>query len=118
MWVKTAPMIILTLVSKKFAQNGKVNHHATHDLGLAIGNMSAQATSMDLYMHQMAGFSIDKAREMFEIPDDFDVLTMIAVGYIGNPDVLPENIREMESNKRERKPLNKILFDGDWEDMK
>ncbi|MDE5417173.1 nitroreductase family protein [Labilibaculum sp. DW002] len=118
MWVKTAPMIILTLVSKKFAQNGKVNHHAAHDLGLAIGNMSAQATSMDLYMHQMAGFSVEKAREMFEIPDDFDVLTMIAVGYIGNPDVLPENIREMESNKRERKPLNKILFDGDWEDMK
>ena len=118
MWAKTAPMLILTLASKKFAQNGKINHHAGHDLGLAIGNMSAQATSMGLCMHQMAGFNVAKAREMFEIPEDFDVLTMIAVGYVGNADVLPENIREMESNKRERKTLDKILFDGDWEDMK
>lgn len=118
MWVKTAPMIILTLVSKKFAQNRKENHHARHDLGLAIGNMSVQAISMNLYVHQMAGFSAEKAREMFEIPDDFDVVSMIAVGYLGDSMQLPENIREMESNKRERRSLDKILFDGDWEHMK
>jgi nitroreductase len=118
MWVKTAPMIIMTLVSTKFAQNQKENHHASHDLGLAIGNMSVQATSMDLYMHQMAGFSVEKAREMFEIPSGFDIVTMIAVGYVGDPKQLPENIREMESNKRERRSLDKILFDGDWDDMK
>ncbi|BAX78576.1 nitroreductase family protein [Labilibaculum antarcticum] len=118
MWVKTAPMIIMTLVSKKFAQNQKDNHHARHDLGLAIGNMSVQAMSMDLYMHQMAGFSVEKAREMFEIPADFDIVSMIAVGYLGDPKQLPENIREMESNKRVRRSLGKILFDGDWDDMK
>ncbi|WP_320019356.1 nitroreductase family protein [Labilibaculum manganireducens] len=118
MWVKTAPMIILTLASKKFAQSQKENHHARHDLGLAIGNMSVQATGMGLYMHQMAGFSAEKAREMFEIPFDFDIVTMIAVGYIGDPMQLPENIREMESSKRERRSLDKILFDGDWDDMK
>ncbi|PKQ64364.1 nitroreductase [Labilibaculum filiforme] len=118
MWVKTAPMIILTLASKKFAQNQKENWHARHDLGLAIGNMSAQATGMGLYLHQMAGFHVEKAREMFEIPDQFDVVTMIAVGYLGDPAQLPDNIREMESGKRLRRPLNTILFDGDWEEMK
>ncbi len=117
MWVKTAPMIIMTLVSTKFAQNQKMNHHARHDLGLAIGNMSVQAMSMNLYMHQMAGFNVEKAREMFEIPTDFDIVTMIAVGYLGDPKQLPENIREIESNKRERRSLDKILFDGDWADL-
>ena len=118
MWVKTAPLIIMTLASTKFAQNQKENYHARHDLGLAIGNMSVQAMSMDLHMHQMAGFSVEKAREMFEIPADFDIVTMIAVGYLGDAKQLPENIREMESNKRERRSLDKILFDGDWDDMK
>lgn len=117
MWVKTAPMIILTLAAKKFAQNKKENYHAHHDLGLAIGNMSLQATYMDLYLHQMAGFSAEKARELFEIPEDFDIVTMIAVGYMGDATQLPENIKEMESNKRDRRLLDKILFDGEWDDI-
>lgn len=118
MWVNTAPMIILTLVARKFAQNQKVNHHARHDLGLAVGNLSIQAMHMNLYVHQMAGFSADKAREIFEIPDDFDVVSMIAVGYLGDPDQLPENIREMESRERVRRSLNQIVFDGNWQEMK
>jgi len=118
MWVKTAPMIILTLVSRDFVKNQNPNAHARHDLGLAMGNMSVQAMSMDLYLHHMAGFSPEKAREIFDIPDDFDVVTMIAVGYLGNPEILPEHIGEMESSERIRRPLQKIVFDGDWEEMK
>lgn len=118
LWVKTAPLIILTVVSKNFASNGNLNRHARHDLGLAIGNMSVQAMSMDLYMHQMAGFSTDRAREIFEIPEDFEPVTMIAVGYKGNPEQLPENIKELESDKRNRKSLEQLLFDGDWNKLK
>jgi nitroreductase len=117
-WVKTAPLIMMTLALKKFAKNKKENYHARHDLGLAIGNMSAQATSMDLHMHQMAGFNVKKAREMFEIPEEFDIVTMIAVGYLGDPIQLPENIREMESSERDRRSLDQIIFDGEWEAMK
>jgi len=116
-WVKTAPMIILTLAAKNFAKNGKANAHARHDLGLAIGNMSAQAASMNLYLHQMAGFSPDKARELFEVPDEFDIVTMIAVGYKGNAEILPESMREMESSVRDRKDLDSLLFCGDWNKM-
>lgn len=118
MWVKTAPMIILTLASKKFAKNGNENYHARHDLGLAMGNMSMQAMSMDLYMHQMAGFSQEKAREIFEIPNDIDIVTMAAVGYVGDPSQLPESMQEMESNVRDRRSLESIIFEGDWEDLK
>jgi nitroreductase len=118
MWVKTAPMIILTVVSKTFARNKNPNAHARHDLGLAIGNMSVQAMSMDLYMHQMAGFSAEKAREVFDIPEDFEPVTMIALGYLGDAEQLPESMREMESPKRDRKNLAQLLFDGDWDKMR
>jgi len=117
MWVKTAPMIILTLAAKNFTKNGNENPHARHDLGLAMGNMSAQATSMDLYLHQMAGFSPDKARELFEIPNKFDIVTMVAVGYLGDPEILPESMRDMESSTRDRKELDSLLFCGDWNNM-
>ena len=117
LWVKTAPMIILTLASKRFVHNQKENRHANHDLGLAMGNMSLQALSMNLYMHHMAGFSPDKAKELFEVPDNFDIVSMVAVGYMGDPAQLPENIREMESSERIRKPLKEIIFDGDWKEM-
>jgi nitroreductase len=118
MWVKTAPMIILTVVSRNFARNQNQNDHARHDLGLAIGNMSLQAMSMDLYMHQMAGFSVEKAREVFDIPDDFEPVTMIALGYLGDPNQLPESMQEMESPKRDRKNLEELLFDGNWDKMR
>ena len=118
MWVKTAPMILLTLASRNFARNKNENRHAQHDVGLAMGNMSVQAMSMGLYVHQMAGFSVDKAREVFDIPEEFDIVTMVAIGYLGDPQQLPENIREMESSKRDRKGLDQLIFEGDWEQMK
>jgi len=117
MWVKTAPVIILTLSRKHFAQNGNDNAHGWHDVGLAIGNMSVQATHMNLYLHQMAGFSSDKAREVFQIPDEFDVVSMIALGYVGDPGQLPEDIRKMETREREQRPLDKIIFTDDWKAM-
>jgi len=117
LWVKTAPVIILTLSRKHFAHNGNANAHGRHDVGLAMGNMSAQATHMNLYLHQMAGFSADKAREVFQIPDEFDVVSMIALGYMGDSDQLPEDIRKMESREREQRPLDKIIFSGDWKAM-
>ncbi|WP_372754417.1 nitroreductase family protein [Labilibaculum sp.] len=118
LWARNAPVIMMALTSKKFAQNQKINHYARHDLGLAIGNMTIQATSMNLYLHQMAGFDSDKAREVFDIPDDFDIVSMIALGYLGDPKQLPENIREMESKERSRRSTDKIIFDGNWEQLK
>ena len=117
MWVKTAPVIILTLASKHFAKNGNSNAHGWHDVGLAMGNMSIQAMNIDLYMHQMAVFSADKAREVFQIQDQFDDVSMIALGYMGDSDQLPEDIRKMESSEREQRPLDKIIFTGDWKAM-
>jgi hypothetical protein len=43
---------------------------------------------------------------------------MVAIGYMGDPAILPENIREMESNVRDRKPISDLIFDDDWEKMR
>ena len=38
-----------------------------HDVGCATGYMYLQATAMDLGMHEMGGFSVEKARESLEL---------------------------------------------------
>ncbi len=108
-WAKFAPLLILTLVHTKF-DDGKPNRWAGHDLGLAVGNLSTQATSMDLFVHSMAGFSADKVKEHFVLPDDVEPMTMIAVGYIGEPSILSEFNQKREEEPRVRKALKDMFL--------
>jgi nitroreductase len=83
--------------------NGKPHKYAWYDLGLAMGNLSLQATSLGIYLHQMAGFDTEKARELLEIPEDYEAVTAIALGYLGDPEKLPDNLKERENAPRNRK---------------
>jgi nitroreductase len=109
-WVKTAPLLVLTLVRTTFARDGSANPWARHDLGLAMGNLTTQATAMDLYVHHMAGFSVETARRAFGLAPDVEPVTMAAIGYLGDPSVLPEAARKRELEPRERKPLAELLL--------
>lgn len=88
--------------------------HAFHDVGLAMGNVLAQATAMGLYVHQMAGFDQDAARQRLGIPEEYEPVTAIALGYPGDPDDLPEDLRRRELAPRERKPVTEFVFSGRW----
>lgn len=111
-WVKSAPALMLVLAKKTYSHNKAVHQQALHDVGLAMGNLSLQATSLDLYVHSMGGFDAAKAREVFNIPDDFQTVTMVAVGYLGKPDSLPEDLKTRETAVRQRKPLSELVFDA------
>jgi len=113
-WARDAGALILTVARSAFSHNDKPNRHAFHDIGLAAGNLSLQATASGLVVHQMGGIRPDKAREVYEIPEGFEVVTAIAVGYPGQAERLPEQFREAESAPRRRKPQGEIVFRGTW----
>lgn len=113
-WAKSAPVLMLTVARLNFERNGKPNRHALHDVGLAMGNLCAEATSRGLFLHQMAGILVDRAREVWKIPEGFEAVAGIALGYMGDASQLDEKLREREIEERKRKPLEQIVFSGEW----
>lgn len=113
-WAKSAPVLILSAGKKTFTQNGHPNAYAIHDTGAASANLALEATALGLHVHGMAGLDKDKARASFGIPEDFEVGAAWALGYLGDPAGLPDQMREMEVAPRTRKPLSDFLF-AEWD---
>jgi len=113
-WAKNSYLLVLAVARITFRTRGSVNRHSLHDMGLAIQNLMLQATSLGLYTHAMAGFSVEKARETYEIPDDFQPITAIAVGYPGDPECLSPELIKMEFAERERYPIGDFLYEKKW----
>ena len=113
-WANKAPVLILALAHAKFDRDGKPNRHAFYDLGQAAANLSLQATALGLTTHQMAGFNAEAARERFAVPEGWEPVSVIALGYAGDPNSLAENLRQREIAPRHRKPLEKFVFSGAW----
>ena len=111
-WAKGAAVLILTIAKLDFDSNGQLNKHALYDLGNAVANLTFQATSMDLFLRQMGGFSVEKARLSLSIPEGYEPVSVLAVGYKGDPELLPESLRVREKAVRERKNLDEIAFEG------
>jgi len=62
----------------------------------------------------MAGFDVEKARTDLRIPAAYEPVAMIAVGYPGDPAILPERLRERELQPRIRRPIGEWAFLGQW----
>lgn len=113
-WAGRAPVLGLGFARKTYTYNGKTNRHAWHDLGLASAQLIAQAMALDLYVHLMAGIDGRRIREVFRVPADFEPVTGIAIGYLGDADELPEDLRERELEPRNRRPFDDWVFSGIW----
>jgi nitroreductase len=113
-WAKTAPVLLLSVGKKTFTKNGQPNAYNLHDTGAASANLSLEATALGLHTHGMAGLDREKARANFAIPEDFEVGAAWAVGYLGDPEALPEPYKGMETAARTRKPLEEFVFSA-WD---
>jgi len=113
-WVKDVPVLILVCAGTLFGHNQSSNRWAQYDTGAAAENLCLQAASMGLMAHQMGGFNADKTRESFAIPAEYTLMAMIAVGYEGDANNLPEEQKARELAARKRKPLGELFFSGTW----
>jgi len=113
-WAKEAPVLMLSIAKLYFEKNGDKNRHAFHDVGAAAANLALQATDLGLFIHQMAGFDVAKACEVYQIPEGYEPVAAIALGYLGDPNTLSERLHQREKSPRTRKPLQDFVFSGRW----
>ena len=113
-WAKAAAALALGITSLKFSHNGKPNRAAIHDLGLSTGNLVLEATARGLFVHQMIGILPDKVREVYEVPEGYEPMTAIAIGYAGERKDLPQELAQRDVARRPRKPLKELVFSGRW----
>ena len=113
-WAQQAAVLIIAVARFHSWAGGKENAYAVHDVGLAVENLLLQAVDLGLCAHPMAGFKKKKVQEEYNIPDDCQPMTAIAVGYPGDVQQLPEHLREKELGPRERKSLEEFVFSCQW----
>lgn len=114
LWASRAAVLVISVTRTSFSANGKPNAWAWHDVGLAVGNLLTQATAMGIYVHQMGGFDRAKAKDTLGVPDGHEAVTAFAIGYPGDPEILPEALRARELAPRQRKPQDQFVFPGTW----
>lgn len=113
-WAKSAPVLALAVSKLAFAKNNAPNRNAQYDTGAATALLSVEATAHGLFVHQMAGFDHEKARQVFGIPAGWDAIAALAIGYAGDTDSLPQPLRDRELAPRTRKPISEFVMAGHW----
>ena len=109
-WARKAPVLAMSVAARNFAKTGKLNRVALHDVGAASALLTLQGMSMGVFVHQMAGFDTEKARQVCQIPPDYDPVAMMALGYPGDPESLSEPLRTRELSPRERRLVREFVF--------
>ncbi len=109
-WASNASVLILNIGKKTFTKNGKQNVTFKYDLGQAVAFMLIEAMQRGIISHEMSGFDDVKAAKIFNIPEDFQPVSVTAFGYYGNSADLPDDIRKLEFDTRSRKNIDDIAY--------
>jgi nitroreductase len=110
LWAKNVYALMISMARTNFKYKGRPNRHAFHDTGMAVGNMLLQATSMGVYIHQMAGFSVEKVKQYFKPEEGIEPVAAIAIGYMGDGTGLTDELRRRDEKRRPRNEINDYVF--------
>ena len=109
-WAKEAPLLIVSLARKYYSRNDNLNNSAKYDVGAANAFLSLQATELGLNVHQMGGFNHSVLRINLNVPDNFDIGVVMAIGYPGKPEQLPSHLLDRELSPRMRHTQNEFVM--------
>jgi len=110
-WCRNAAVLLLFISRRTNEQTGRALITHSYDTGAAWENLALQGTLEGLVVHGMAGFDYARAKTTLNVPDDFQVEAMAAVGRPGPITVLPEDFQARESPNT-RRPITELVFEG------
>ena len=89
---------------------GAALSHGPYDLGQSMAHLSVQAHASGLYVHQMGGFDPDGLHADLALPAEVRPHVVAAIGWLGDPETLPEDLLARETAERRRLPLTELLL--------
>ena len=110
-WADSAAVLIVNVAETVDAE-GKPRPWARYDLGQAVAHLTVQAQHEGLHTHQMGGFDAARIHDAFDLDASLEVVSITAIGVLGDVDTLPEPLREREVAPRLRKPLEELVLAG------
>lgn len=115
-WATRAPVIMV--VAAKPPDDCQLSDRRDYYLfstGLGIGQLTLRATELGMIAHPIAGYDPLKTKAALGIPDEYVVITLVIIGYLGNDDsLLSDKQKEAEATRPERKPVGENFFLDKW----
>ena len=116
-WARHAGVLIITVNRTTFRRNNSPNRVAIYDLGQASAHLALQATQLGLQVHQMGGINLSRTRQEYQIPEDHQPQTAIAIGYPNLSHPVQEEAKSLQARElraRQRMSLAEQTFVGKW----
>ena len=114
-WVKKAPAVIVVATRPDLdARLSDRREYALLGCGLATENLMLQSFKEGVIAHAIAGFDPLVVKKSFGIPDEYIVITLVALGYPGDSSHLNEKHLALEHSPRQRKPEAEVIGWNNW----
>jgi nitroreductase len=114
-WAKKAPVLIAAVTKPELdCRLSDRRDYALFDLGLAAGNLLAQATADGLVAHPIAGYDPAALKSAFGIGEEWIIAALVAVAYPGDAAGLSDKHRAAEDAPRQRLPAAEVAFRNAW----
>ena len=110
-WAKNAAVLLVITSKKTFDYNSKPAITHSFDTGASWENLALQGSINGLVIHGMQGFDYERAKKELDIPDDYQVEAMAAIGKAGKKEDLSKELQEVEFPSG-RKKISEIAFEG------
>lgn len=117
-WARHAPLLVCSFARKNFIRFDSPNPSARYDLGAANAFLSLQAAHLGLNVHQMAGFESQIVIKNLLVPEKYEPVIVMAIGYPGDVETLPQNLKEREFAPRERYVKQEFVMNRTFDDQK
>ncbi len=110
-WADKAAALLVFISKTTFDHSGKPARTHSYDTGAAWENLALQAMLLGYVAHGMQGFDYERARTELQVPDEYQVEAMAAVGKPGPKESLPERLQAIET-PNDRRPLAHTVCEG------
>lgn len=110
-WAQNAPLVVVFATNAPDPERPNSAAKKMLDVGFAGQNMMLEATHQGLRTHGIGGWDEAKVKVAIGLPDDHNVCFLLMIGYGGDVNDLPEDVRPKETRDRVRNEVGDNFFD-------